>query len=334
MNQIKFYSGKKILVAGAGGFIGSHLVDELISLGANVKATLFKTDPIWKNPKADYLFVDLREQKDCMRVTKNIDYVFMCAANSSGSAVIQNSPLNHLTPNVLMNTQILSAAYKNKVSKFCFISSNTVYPVSENSVTEKDVTGDFFDKYFIVGWMKYFSEKMCEIYSTRLVESMSCLIVRPGNLYGPRDKFNKTESKVIASLVRKVCEKQNPIEVWGDGLDVKDFLYIKDFIDGLIKTFTIDKNFEIFNIASGEKTTINQVISELIKIESLNPLMISYNRDMPTMIPKRFIDISKIKELTDWVPKTTINNGLRETVRWYKQNFNNVNPDGQRYDNF
>ena len=165
--------------------------------------------------------------------TRKIDYVFMLAANTSGAAVMEKTPLAHLTPNVIMNSQMLAAAYENQVSKFCFISSNTVYPVTDEPVKEEDVNYEFFSKYFIVGWMKLFSEKMSQMYSKHISNPMKTVVIRPGNLYGPHDKFTWTESKVIAALIRKSIERYDPLQVWGDGNDLKDFLYIDDFIDGL-----------------------------------------------------------------------------------------------------
>ena len=220
-----FFSGKKILVAGSAGFIGVNLVKRLAELGADVRGTIFQRESPLPIAGVEYVKADLRNPNDCLIVTKNIDYVFLAAANSSGAAVMARTPLVHLTPNIVMNSQMLEAAYTNHVKKFCFISSNTVYPLSDDPMAEGDVNNEFFEKYFIVGWMKRFSELMCEMYSTKISSPMETLVIRPGNLYGPYDKFNPSQSKVIASLTRKFFIKQNPIEVWGDGNDIKDFLY-------------------------------------------------------------------------------------------------------------
>ena len=247
----------------------------------------------------------------------------MCAAKSSGAKVIVNNPMAHLNPNIIMNTHMLEASYINKVKKFIFISSNTVYPNSIRSMKEKDSNYDFFEKYFIVGWMKKFSEMMCLMYSKKIKNPMQTLIVRPGNLYGPYDKFSWEESKVIAATIRKVYEKHNPIEVWGDGKDIKDFLYIDDFIDCLVKL--IKKNtgaFNIFNVASGKQTTIRMVLNKLIKIQKTKKTNIIYNKNKPSLIPVRKIDISKIRKFIGWYPKISIDRGLKKTLDWYKKILN------------
>jgi GDP-L-fucose synthase len=225
-----------------------------------------------------------------------MDFVFMCAANSSGAEVMTKTPLVHLTPNVIMNSQMLAASYANDVKKFCFISSNTVYPLTDFAVAENDVTGEFFEKYFIVGWMKRFSELMCEMYAKKINSPMPTLIVRPGNLYGPRDKYKKKESKVVAALIRRAFEKENPFEVWGDGEDIKDFLYIDDFIEALLAAFEKSKDFDIYNIASGVPVTIKEVLKDIIQISKNQDIEVKFDATKPTMIPIRKIDISKIKD--------------------------------------
>ena len=323
-----FFAGKKVLVAGAAGFVGTHLTQRLVSSGAIVRGTIHNSNPLLEINGVEYVRTNLETTIDCDLVTKNIDYVFMCAANSSGAEVMTKTPLVHLTPNVIMNSQILAASYANNVKKFCFISSNTVYPLTDFAVSEDDVTGEFFEKYFIVGWMKRFSELMCEMYATKVNKPMPTLIVRPGNLYGPFDKYRKNESKVIAALIRRAFEKENPFEVWGDGEDIKDFLFIDDFIDALLETFPRTSDFDIFNIASGVPITIKEVLKHIIDISNNGVIEVNFDTTKPTMIPKRMIDISKINKLIGWYPKTSITQGLKLTFDWYANTYRDVTPEG------
>ena len=326
---MNFFAGKKVLVAGAAGFVGTHLTQRLVNSGAIVRGTIHNSNPLMEINGVEYVRTNLETSIDCDLVTKNIDYVFMCAANSSGAEVMTKTPLVHLTPNVIMNSQILAASYANNIKKFCFISSNTVYPLTDFAVSEDDVTGEFFEKYFIVGWMKRFSELMCEMYATKVNKPMPTLIVRPGNLYGPFDKYKKNESKVIAALIRRAFERENPFEVWGDGEDIKDFLFIDDFIDALLETFPRTSDFDIFNIASGVPITIKEVLKHIIDISSNGVIEVNFDTTKPTMIPKRMIDISKINKLIGWYPKTSINQGLKLTFEWYANTYRDVNPEGK-----
>lgn len=315
-----FFEGKKVLVAGGSGFIGTHLVDKLISYGAIVRATQYRSPLRLDSSEIEIMPADLRIYEDCIRVTRDMQFVFMAAANSSGADVIQNSPLVHLTPNVIMNTQLLEASYEAGVTKFCFISSNTVYPVSDLPMKEADVNDEFFDKYYIVGRMKRFAEILCEIYAQRVSPSMSTLVIRPGNLYGPFDKFSWKESKVVAASIRKVVEGHDPIEIWGDGSDIKDFLFVEDFVEGLLSCFMLPDSFDVFNIASGHSVSIKKLIDLLLKIYSVDDRSISFDASKPTMIPQRHICIDKVTQATGWTPTTSLSLGLSKTIDWYLEN--------------
>ena len=323
-----FYQGKRVLVTGAGGFIGTNLVRKLVSLGAIVRGTTHENAPQELLAGVEYSTYDLLKMDNCFAATKDMDYVFMAAANSSGAAVMETTPLVHLTPNVVMNSQMLAASYENKIKKFCFISSNTVYPLTDFAVKEEDVTNEFYEKYFIVGWMKRFSEIMCEMYSNKITSPMETLVVRPGNLYGPFDKYTWTESKVIAALVRRAIEKQNPFEVWGDGLDLKDFLFIDDFTEGMLLAFAKSDHFMPVNIASGIPVTIRDVLAVILKTAGHDKAQVSFDSTKPTMIPKRMIDISKMQKLTGWSPETNLADGIAKTMDWYKKFFEEKTPEG------
>jgi GDP-L-fucose synthase len=331
MNQ-DFFKNKNILVAGASGFVGTHLIKKLSDMGANVRGSYLNRKPDQKLPNVNFIRADFTNYADCLLATKNIDFVFMAAANTSGAAVMEKTPLAHLTPNVVMNSQILAASYENNISKFCFISSNTVYPVTDFAVKEDDVNYEFFSKYFVVGWMKLFSEMMSEMYSNHIKDPMKTLVIRPGNLYGPNDKFTWKESKVIAALIRKCIERQDPYPVWGDGEDLKDFLFIDDFISGLLIAFETIDEFEAINIASSIPVTIKEVLNTILEVDNYNSANIQYDSSMPTMLPKRLINTDKIRKMSNWEPKVPLNEGLKITIDWYREYYRNTTPE-DKYDN-
>lgn len=327
MGPKNFFQGKRVLVAGAGGFVGTHLVRRLVELGAEVRGTLYEKNQKRHEPSVEYLKCDLTKPDDCIAATQNMDFVFMAAANSSGAAVMEKTPLVHLTPNLVMNAHMLASAYYNQVKKFCFISSNTVYPLTDFPVKEADVNFEFFDKYFVVGWMKSFSEIMCQMYSEKIQTPMQTVVVRPGNLYGPFDKFTWKESKVIAALIRRAVERHDPFVVWGDGLDLKDFLYVEDFIEGLLLAFQKVECFSPINIASGQPVTIREVLKEILDAADYGDAGVEYDVSKPTMIPKRLIDIGLMHDLTGWSPETSIHEGIRKTVAWYRTAYSTQTPE-------
>lgn len=313
---------KNLLITGGSGFIGTNLLKALSKLEEyTIHATYFNSNSFYKVSGVNYIKANLENPEDCFKVSKDMDLIVMCAANSSGAAVMEKTPLVHLTPNVRMNINMLEAAYSQSVGKFIFISSNTVYPVSDLPMNENDVDYNFFEKYHVVGWMKRFSEVVCEIYSKKIKNPMKTIVVRPGNLYGPHDKFDPEKAKVIPSLIAKVANKQNPINVWGDGKDLKDFLYIEDFCQSLIELMNFDEDFDILNIASGNSITIQEVLKILIKLESLENSEILYDLSKPTMIPKRLIDVSKAQKKLKYKSSISMEEGLKKTMDWYKNNY-------------
>jgi GDP-L-fucose synthase len=312
------FNNKKVLVTGGAGFVGSNLIRKLVCLGAQVRATLHDNPPQMQVHGVDYLKVDLLKAEACAQACGDIDYVFLCAAVTSGAAVMEKTPLVHLTPNLIMNARMLEAAYSAGVKKVLFISSNTVYPVTDYPVKETDCTNEFYEKYFIVGWMKRFSEIVCEMYSSKIKNIMQTVVVRPANIYGPYDKFDWETSHVLPALIRRVVERHDPIRVWGDGMDIKDFIYVDDLVEGLLLAMEKLHGFETVNIASGNQYCLRDLLDLMIKIDGYNNAHIVFDATKPTMIPKRLIDPSKARQALGFEPKTSMEDGLRKTIEWYK----------------
>ncbi|MBI2028444.1 MAG: NAD(P)-dependent oxidoreductase [Candidatus Levybacteria bacterium] len=318
----QFFKNKKVLVTGGAGFVGTNLILKLLEKRASVRATIHKKTPQIKNAKVEFIKSDLTKPSDCKKVVQGIDYVFMCAANTSGAGVIEKTPLSHVTPNVIMNTLMLEASHKAEVKKFLFISSNTVYPLTDYAVKESDVNYDFYEKYFPVGWMKLFTEKLCEMYVTSIKNPMSCVVVRPGNIYGPYDDFEWEASHVLPALIRKVVERQNPLEVWGGGRDIKDFIYVEDLVDGLLLAMEKINTFDPINIGGGKPVSIRQALKAMLKADNFKAPKIVFNSSKPTMIPIRLININKAKKVLNFTPKVSLEMGIKKTVDWYKSSRN------------
>lgn len=309
----------KVLVAGGSGFVGSNLIQRLLDNQVDVTATIHEKGPVIQDERVKYIKADLRNPEDCARVIGGIDYVFMCAANTSGAAIIEKTPLAHLTPNVFMNLAMLEAAYMANAKKFLFISSNTVYPVTDFPVKEDDVTNEFFDKYFIAAWMKRFTEIVCEMYASKIREPMDVVIVRPANIYGEFDDFEWETSHVIPALIRKVVERHSPLQVWGDGKDLKEFIYIQDFLDGMLLAMEKSKGFDVFNIAAGQPCTIRDILQILLKVDGYEDAKVEFDASKPTMISKRLIDPTKATNELGFNVSTTLKDGLSQTIAWYRE---------------
>lgn len=314
------FRNRKVLVAGGAGFVGVNLIRRLLKLGADVRATLHHKPAVVQDKRVEYVHADLTRSEDCRRAVEGTQYVFMCAANTSGAAVMDKTPLAHVTPNVVMNTLILDAAYRARVKKFLFISSNTVYPAVDHPVAEDEMTpGDLFEKYYCVGWMKQFTEILCRMYAEKIKSPMQTVVVRPANIYGPDDDFEWETSHVLPALIRKAVERHHPIEVWGDGNDIKDFIFIDDFIEGMLSAMEKIETFEPINIATGVPCSVRQALEAILKAADYADAEIVFNSSRPTMIPTRLIDATRAKELLGFEAGTPLAEGIGKTVDWYKR---------------
>jgi GDP-L-fucose synthase len=315
------FKDKHVLVTGAAGFVGANLVQRLISLGAKLRATIHKKDPIILDKRIEYVRCDLLHMDDCKRVVSGMEYVFMCAANTSGAAVIASTPLVHVTPNIIMNSQMLEAAYFAKVKKFIWLSSNVVYPPTGSRPVKEEgmFNGDPYDAYFGVGWMKRYTEILCKLYSQRLQNPIKTVVLRPSNIYGPYDDFDFATSHVMAATLRKVIERHSPIKIWGRGEDIRDLIYIDDFIDALILAAEKVETFEPINIGLGKGYSIKEILRMALEIDGYAEAEVVYEPSKPSMIPIRLIDVSKAEQVLGFKAKIDVREGIRKTIAWYRK---------------
>ena len=315
--------GSKVLVAGGTGFIGANLLQRLLIEGCYVRTTFHLRPPRLSDDRVEYISADLTIMEDCRRVVEGVDYVFMCAANTSGAAVMTATPLVHVTPNVVMNAQLMDAAYNARVKKFLFISSSAAYPPTDaRPVREEEMfVGDPYDSYYSVGWMKRYAEILCLMYSERITPPMPSVVIRPSNAYGPLDDFEFSTSHMTAALIRRVVERHNPLEVWGTGEDLRDLIYIDDLVSGIITAFENTDSYAAVNIASGQGNTVKEVLQTILEVDGYTDVDVRFDPSKPSTIPVRLIDTTKAERELGFTSRTSLREGIRRTVEWYRKTY-------------
>jgi len=308
----------KILVTGASGLIGGNLVKKLLQEGHYVRAIGYTRLP--QDGREKYC-ANLQNIPECDIATKDIDYVFHCAAITSGG-LSWNTPLIHITPNIVMNARLLEASYHNKVKKFIWLSSTTGYPDTGEHPVEEDemMDGDPHDTYYLVGWMKRYTEILCKTYSTKLSPHMTCIVLRPSNIYGPNDKFDIQRCHMLPAMINKICSGKSPLEIWGNGEDTRDLVYVDDMTRAMILAASKLNTYTTLNIASERNFTVNNIADMICSITK-QTLEKKYLLDKPRTIPARYINAAKAKELLGWTPSISLEEGLQKTIEWYSNNY-------------
>jgi GDP-L-fucose synthase len=324
----------KILVTGASGFIGSRLLKALYEAGyTNLVATTFTRDlrhdfDGWEN--VQHFGGDLQTKFFCENITKGIDVIFHCAANTTNALDTKVNPLLHVTANVEMNVNLMEQAWKNGVRKFMYISSNTVYPNIGNEYCTEDIevqTPNIYPAYKAVGNMKRYGETLCEFLSNHIHNPMQCIIIRPSNAYGPNDKYDYEKCHVTPANIRKVGDGLNPIPVWGDGSEIRDIIHVDDMVSGFICVAENVDTYDIYNVCYGNGFSVNEVLYTIKEIEgNTNP--IEYVNNKAPMIPVRLLSNQKLRKL-GWKPKYDLRSGLLDALKWYKENKHLFNPNSK-----
>ena len=310
-----------ILVTGAGGFIGGHLVKSMLEQGHKVRAVDKKPQWQWyqRFPAADNLTLNLEDKDACVQAVNGTDWIYNLAADMGGMGFIElNKGLCMLS--VLINTHMLMAARHCGATRFFYSSSACVYAGYKQKETdnpglkEEDAyPADPEDGY---GWEKLFSERMCRHFMEDF--GLQTRVARYHNVYGPHGTFDGGREKAPAAICRKVIAAKlggaKEIEIWGDGLQTRSFQYIDDCLHGT-QSIMESGIIEPINLGSAEMVSINQLVDLVEDIAGIK-LKRSYKLDAPKGVRGRSSDNTLIKEKLGWEPSVTLRTGLEKTYAW------------------
>ena len=311
-----------ILVTGAGGFIGGHLVATLRNRGfTRIRAVDHKPFDEWHQMSSDAetIRADLREAESCRRVTDQMMWVLNLAADMGGMGFIETNKAACML-SVLINTNLLVAALENGVRRFFFSSSACVYNAAKQA--KADVTAlreeDAYpalpeDGY---GWEKLFSERMCRHFSEDF--GITTRVARYHNVYGPLGTWDGGREKAPAAICRKVAQAKlsgtSSIQIWGDGEQTRSFTYIDDCVEGTLRLFE-SACAEPLNLGSAELVSVNDLVTMIEDIAGVR-LERSYDLGAPKGVRGRNSDNTRIEATLGWAPSTTLRHGLEQTYAW------------------
>jgi len=317
---INDFKGKKILVTGGAGFIGSNIVEELLRLKAQV--IVFDNLSTGKKEnlkdffgKSNFRFIqgDLRNRKETEKVVKEVEYILHQAAIPSVARSVQD-PKSTFEANVLGTLNLLIAAKKYKVKKIVYASSSSIYgpgPIPK----KEEMLPNPISPYAL---SKFTGEKLCQIFSK--IYDLPTICLRYFNVFGPRQDPKSEYAAVIPKFIFAFLNEKRPV-IYGDGFQTRDFTFIENVIEANLKALHSEfKNGEVFNIACGKQISLLELLDILNKIfnRDVKPY---FDKERPGDIKHSFADISKAKKDLNYIPNMFFEEGLKKTVAWYKKNF-------------
>ena len=313
------YSDKNILVTGGTGMIGSHLVELLLEKNANVRIVAHEREipPELEDKGLDIVSGDLTEKKFVEESVKDMDYVFHLAAYTGGLGRTSTHPASTLTPNLIMDGNVLECAKNEGIERFLYASCTCVYPNDEKTLEEEDAwKGNPPEVHASYSWSKRMGERQAIAYHKEY--GMNIAIVRPSNSYGPRDSDDLETAHALGSLIMKAINKMDPFVIWGDGNPIREYIYARDAAKGMLLAMENYCVGDPINLASGEFVSISELARKILKLTNISP-EIKFDKEKPSGQKRRVLSNKKAKEKIGFVAETSLDTGIEETIKWYKQ---------------
>ncbi|MDD5634009.1 MAG: NAD-dependent epimerase/dehydratase family protein [Candidatus Omnitrophica bacterium] len=318
-----YLEDKTVFLAGATGMAGSAILKRILDHypDTRIKALYHHTEPFITDKRITYVHGDLRSEGDLGKMMSGCDCAIMAAASTGGVGQSGKEPWKQVNNNLIMNARMLEAFHFAGVKRVIYIGSATLYQDSDKPIKENDLDlgKDPNPSYMGVGWVSRYLEKLCKFWHDQT--GMEVILVRASNIFGPYAKFDPQNSNFIPAIVRKAVDKIDPFEVWGSPNVVRDVIYSEDFARAIVKMADNSNiKYEVFNLGSGQETSVKDIVDWALKYSGHEPSSINYDKGAPTTIKYRVLDCSKIRKMLGWQPEYSVEEAVKQTVEWWKEN--------------
>jgi len=313
-----FYKDKKVVVTGGSGFVGTNFLLELLDRGADVTThTHVRPMEIQDERIKVVKDIDLFKLDDCMKLLDGADYVIHCGGYITNPSEVRTN-VQVLLHNINSTANVLEASAKCGLKGYLDINSSTGYPDRRHPVQEDEYWDEEpHESYFGYGWMRRYREKLMEFVSG--FSDLKIALGRGTAMYGPYDNFNPKTCHVIPALIHRVLSGEDPFVVWGTPDVVRDFLYVRDVVDGGLLVLEKGESMKPYNIGAGTAITVGDIVDSILKATDKNPKVV-YDETKPTTIPFRMVSTDRIQNELGFEPKWSFEEGIKKTVDWYVNN--------------
>jgi len=310
-----YFKDKKIVVTGGSGFIGSHFLLELVKRGAKVKTHTYHSPLQIESDNIEIIpNIDLTKLEDCIKLVEGADYVIHCGGKvAHPSTVPTDVQIGLAQLNLIGN--VLEACAKTGVKKFLDLNSSTGYPDIRRPLTEDEYWVDEpYKSYYGYGWMRRYREKLMEHVSK--FSGLHIALARCTAIFGPYDNFNLKTCHVVPALIKRHLSGEDPFIVWGSPNVVRDFLYVKDVVNGALLILEKGESMRPYNLGYGGGITIGEIVDSILKVTGKTPEVI-WDETKPTTIPFRAVSTERIQTELGFKPTYTFEEGIKETINLY-----------------
>lgn len=310
----------RYVVLGASGLLGSHALAALADRPDVTVVAVRHSRPL--AVQADNIIdtvLDLDDRDGCRRVMEGADYLLHFAGILASAPVLAADPLGPVLGNLRIAVNGLEAAYRAGVKHCVWLSSTTGYPNVDGQLDEDRMfEGQPPESWKGIGWVIRYAETLCRDMAERLPNALAVTVLRPTMVYGEHAHFSEEVAHFLPAMIRRVVNRENPIEVWGDGKATRDLIHAADVVGAALASLSRQSGFAAYNVAAGESYSVNEVLRLIIELDDFKDAVIKHVTGRPESVSHRSFSSARIEQELGFKPGISLPEGLRRTISWYR----------------
>lgn len=312
----------EIAVLGGTGLIGRHVIDALLAAGAADVVATYRARPPVERPGVNWRRADLLVPAEARMALEGARIAVICAGRVSTASELKRDPVASVIETLRIGVNLLEAASAYQLDQVILMSSCTAYPTGADT---NDEAAMFVDdpppSWFGVGWTHRFLEKQLEWYSRLLGRIGAGVVLRPTLVYGPHDDFGKESGHFVPSLIRRVVNRERPIEVWGDGTQSRNLIHAADVASAVVAALGKREAYAAYNIAAPASSSVNDVLASLLKLDGFGDAEIVHRMDLSGGASSLDVSAAAFQDRYGWQAAMSLEEGLAQTMCWYRNSF-------------